>query len=285
VDEVLECSRSVRDERYLYIRNYMPHRPRMPFSDYSEVGHIRRELRRLHEEGKLHGDTAWLMAPSKPAEELYDAAADPHQLRNLAASSAHQAALKRLRGDLRAWILRTRDTAFLPEEEIARRAAGGSPYDIPASQFPLERILDTAELVGRGSQRLPELRARLADPDPAVRYWAATGLCALKGEARAAAEDLRRALKDGAPSVRIAAAEALAQAGGESEAAAVLAECVRSPEARVALQAAIALWYLGEKARPALGAIEQAARETGGPRDQRQYTGWSLKATLARLAR
>ena len=36
VDEVLEIARTVSDGRYQYIRNYMPHRPRMQRSDYSE---------------------------------------------------------------------------------------------------------------------------------------------------------------------------------------------------------------------------------------------------------
>ena len=63
VDEVLEISRAVRDARYHYIRNFLPHRPRMQHSDYSEVGHVRKELRRLHAEGKLSGDQALLYEP------------------------------------------------------------------------------------------------------------------------------------------------------------------------------------------------------------------------------
>ena len=39
----------------------------------------------------LQGDAAWLLAESVPAEELYDTATDPHQLRNLAGLAAHRA--------------------------------------------------------------------------------------------------------------------------------------------------------------------------------------------------
>jgi len=70
VDEVYEFSRSVRDKRYRYIRNYMPHRPRLQHSDYSERTPTRKELRRLAAAGKLTGAVKDFMSPTKPAEEL-----------------------------------------------------------------------------------------------------------------------------------------------------------------------------------------------------------------------
>ena len=51
VDEVYECSRTVCDKRYQYIRNYMPHRGRMQHSNFSERTPIRQEIRRLAAEG------------------------------------------------------------------------------------------------------------------------------------------------------------------------------------------------------------------------------------------
>jgi hypothetical protein len=48
---------------------------------------------------------------------LYDTQADPHEIRNLAASSdaAHQAALKRLRAALDTWMISTQDRGHIPE--------------------------------------------------------------------------------------------------------------------------------------------------------------------------
>jgi arylsulfatase A-like enzyme len=44
------------------------------------------------------------MAPQKPPEELYDLKADPHELHNLAHSTAHEMVLKDLREALRKWM-------------------------------------------------------------------------------------------------------------------------------------------------------------------------------------
>jgi N-sulfoglucosamine sulfohydrolase len=73
-------------------------------------------MRRLHAQGKLTGPAADLMKPFPP-EMLYDTQADPHEIRNLAASSnaAHQAALKRLRAALDTWMISTLDRGHIPE--------------------------------------------------------------------------------------------------------------------------------------------------------------------------
>ncbi len=285
VDEVLECSRTVCDSRYQYIRNYLPHRPRMQRSHYSEVTPIRKELRRLAAAGKLAGGAAWLMQPAKPPEELYDITRDPHEIRNLAGSPEHREILERMRKALRDWMIRTRDTGLLPEPELVRRAAGGSPYDMARQPgaFDVERILEAAELVGRGVKKLPELEALLEDKDSAVRYWAAAGLTALGAEARPAAGALRKALEDSSPCVRIAAAEALARIGREREALPVLSQCVLDQDSRVQLQAAIALVALGGKARPLKAVLQKALRIESKPQQHRRYVQWALEGLLEEL--
>jgi len=81
VDEVILCSRTVHDGNFQYIRNFHPHRPRMPLSRYSEPTPIRAEIRRLNAEGVLKGDQAWLAQETAPAEELYCLSTDPHEMR------------------------------------------------------------------------------------------------------------------------------------------------------------------------------------------------------------
>ncbi len=80
VDEAYEISRSVRDKRYEYIRNYMPHLPYIQTSFYPDQASIMKELRRLNEEKKLSGPAAFMMGPTKPIEELYDTETDPHEI-------------------------------------------------------------------------------------------------------------------------------------------------------------------------------------------------------------
>jgi HEAT repeat protein len=56
---------------------------------------------------------------------------------------------------------------------------------------------------------IPELKSRLMDANPIVRYWAATAGIILGDKASEMIPELEKALEDELPEVRIAAAEAL----------------------------------------------------------------------------
>ncbi len=304
VDEVYEMSRAVRDARYKYIRNVMPHRPRMPYSTFSERTPTRKELRRLAAAGELSGPAKLLMAPTKPAEELYDTHADPHELHNLAGSPEHRTTLERFRGVLHAWMIDTRDTGLLAEADMHARAGGKSPYDMARrpGAFPVRRILEAAELVGRGPEKMPDLIRRLTDADAGVRYWAATGLAALGEKASPAKDALSAALADVSPPVRFAAAEACChlarEPGGSSQtptrsqragpavrtrAVSALADGLQHPDPRVRLHAAIALSAVGEHARPAIPRMRTALKKHQGRGDYPLFTRWALERALAEL--
>jgi arylsulfatase A-like enzyme len=55
VDEAYDMSRCVRDKRYKYIRNFMPHLPYVQPSDYCDQAEIMQELRRVAKEGGMAG--------------------------------------------------------------------------------------------------------------------------------------------------------------------------------------------------------------------------------------
>lgn len=117
-DETVFRIRTVRDARYRYIRNFTPERPFLQQNRYKETAYpMIAVMRRLHAEGKLDAVQAALLAPTMPAEELYDTAADPHEIRNLAASTdpEHRAALGRLRTVLEQWLAETDDQGRFPE--------------------------------------------------------------------------------------------------------------------------------------------------------------------------
>ncbi len=162
----------------------------------------------------------------KAPEELYDLRNDPEEVRNLAASPEHRAVLERLRQALREHILLVRDVCFLPESELHSRSEGATPYEMARddAKYPLKRILAAAELAsGLDPAALPGLARLLADPDSAVRYWAALGYL-MRGQAAVTQGQapLRKALKDASTSVRIVAAQALGQFGGAEDRAAAL---------------------------------------------------------------
>jgi uncharacterized sulfatase len=123
MDETPDRIRSVRDERYRYVRNFRPELPYAQRVQYGEMMPTMRVWREWNKAGKLQGPQNLFFAPTKPGEELYDTQSDPHEVNNLAASTAleHQAKLKELRAALDAWLKETDDLGAVPEEELVRR--------------------------------------------------------------------------------------------------------------------------------------------------------------------
>ncbi len=288
VDEAYDLARSVRNRRYLYIRNYMPHLSYNQPSAYSDQGEIRNEITRLAAEGKLKGPQLHYAGPTRPREELYDVAKDPKQLHNLADSPEHKAALQEMRRLHARWMADSRDVAFLPEVELWRRSEDATPYQMAreTDRYPQKRILEAADLVGRGPDALPRQVELLAGADAACRYWAAVGLRALAAGAAPAADALTKALADPAPNVRIEAAGALAAMGRTEKAMPLLTKELAAEDANIALHAARTLQLLGEKARPALDALRAAAkdaRKRKGP--LAMYIRFSTDAAVKQLGR
>jgi arylsulfatase A-like enzyme len=93
-DETVERLRSVRTERWLYLRNGYPARPHLQPNAYKDKKSIVQTLRQLHGEGKLDDlQERLLFSPTRPSEELYEWQKDRHQVRNLAGDPAYQEAL------------------------------------------------------------------------------------------------------------------------------------------------------------------------------------------------
>jgi arylsulfatase A-like enzyme len=220
MDERYDMVRSVRNERYVYIRNYMPHLIYGQHIDYMFQTPTTRVWRRLYDEGKLAPPKTYFWEP-KPAEELYDLQADRDEVHNLADSPQHQAILEQLRQANKEHLLRIRDAGFLSEAEQHRRSAGTTMYEMghDAQKYPLERIFGIAEVASsRKSDVLYQLQRAMKDEDGAVRYWAAMGLLIREPSAvETARADLREALKDESPSVRVVAARALGQFGNADD--------------------------------------------------------------------
>jgi arylsulfatase A-like enzyme len=111
-DETVFRLRTVRDDRYRYIRNFTPDQPFLQPNAYKERAYpVWNLLKELHAAGKLTPAQEVLCQPTMPAEELYDLENDPHESHNLAESAEpeHQQALVRLRALVEAWIEQTDD--------------------------------------------------------------------------------------------------------------------------------------------------------------------------------
>lgn len=115
-DETVERLRSVRDDQYLYIRNFYPQRPHLQPNVYKDSKSIVQRLRELHELKQLDPLVeSLLFSPTRPEEELYDWKEDRFQIHNLADDPAHQEILVKLRHRLDRWIVETHDHG--PESE------------------------------------------------------------------------------------------------------------------------------------------------------------------------
>lgn len=131
-DETMEHLRCVRTERFKYIRNYMPDRPHLQPNRYKDDKAIVQQLRELHAAGKLNDlQEKLLFAPKRPAEELYDLTADPHEINNLAADAKFATTLAAMRKKLADWEESTGDQGRTPEpmamydSDMAVHLAGG----------------------------------------------------------------------------------------------------------------------------------------------------------------
>ena len=231
MDERQDMVRSVRDGRYIYIRNYTPHLKHGHFSSYKYLFESARAWRTLHEAGELDEVQRRVWEP-KPPEELYDLDQDPHEIENLVDSDEHQDVLQRLRQAHRGHMFAIHDAQFLPEAEMHHRAKGTtapwteaaegrSIYEMvrDSEQYPLERLFEMAETAaGYSLDDVPALVNAMDDEDAGIRYWAAMGVLIRGAEAfETAASEVRQAIDDESPSVRVVAAETLVRYGGENE--------------------------------------------------------------------
>lgn len=117
--DAVDRIRSVRTERFNYIRNFYPDRPYTQRSGYKELQYPGMTVARtLKQQGKLTGPPAAFWADTRPAEELYDLKKDPDETKNLADDPQFQEVLNKLRGDLDRWIAATGDQGQYPEPQL-----------------------------------------------------------------------------------------------------------------------------------------------------------------------
>jgi uncharacterized sulfatase len=155
MDETYDMMRAVRDKRYRYIKNFYPGRPYAQYIAYMEEMPILQEMRRLYKDhfnalspayGKALNETQLLyFRPEKPTEELYDLTTDPHEVKNLAASPAHQDVLKRMRAALDQWQKETKDLGLMPELDLRERMRPGGIWQKVAS--PILKASETGDAV------------------------------------------------------------------------------------------------------------------------------------------
>ena len=102
------------------LRNYLPHKIYGQHVNYMFQTPTTAIWRRLHDEGKLTPAQDIFWGP-KPAEELYELAADPDEINNLAGLPEHQEALLRLARRSGSWLWRFAMWDFCPRGRFILR--------------------------------------------------------------------------------------------------------------------------------------------------------------------
>lgn len=294
MDERYDLIRTVRDKRYVYLRNYMPHKIYGQYIAYMFETPTTRIWKERYDQGKLKAAQKHFWE-TKPAGELYDLSKDPDEVNNLASSPEHQAILKRLRKAQQDLAKEIRDVGFLPEAEIHSRSKGSTPYEMghDPKKYPAERIIGTAELASSlKPEAMPALVKASVDTDTAVRYWAVMGILMRGTEAvKKEAALLRKALAgDSSPCVRVVAAEALGRYGTDEDAKksmAVLLELAPADKNGpfVSMLALNAIEALVTRIKPPKDAILALPKEdpAAHPRANREYVSGLISEVLEKL--
>ncbi len=152
IDEVFDFARSIRTNRFLYIRNYMPYYGWNQRSVYPDQSEIRHELYRTPLGEMTEAQQAYA-GPERPREELYDVGGDPQQIKNLAGDAEHAETLATMRQRLREEALKIRDLGYLPERDQVRLAKSRLSFELASGSNPLDMELLIDQVESRFEER------------------------------------------------------------------------------------------------------------------------------------
>ncbi len=262
MDERIDLVRSVRDKKYRYIRNYMPHKIYGQYIEYLWRAPSMQSWEAAYKAGTLN-ETQRKFWEKKPAEELFDIAADPHNVKNLAGDPKYKAVLEKMRKANRDYLIDIKDVGFLPEAMMEETSNIIPLYDYARSgHYDVKKVIEVAELASLGDpSNISKIMKMLVDKDPIIRYWAATGCTILGARATPAKYDLLALLDDKEVSVRIAAAEALTHLGEKSKAVQALTTALSSDIQMARVQALNVLEQLGPDASASFPTVKKLLDE------------------------
>lgn len=215
MDERIDMSRAIRNDRYLYIRNFMPYRPQGVYLSYMFQTPTTRVWRQAYRDGRLSPEQAAFWEP-KPIEELYDLESDPYNVRNLATDPNLVTIKEELRRELQRIMIDSKDLGIIPES-IVKSERFDPDWDwtemVNAAFFDLSKPLDEMQI---------------SHANPVVRYWLTQSILtsihdpAIPGDERVLSL-VDKLQNDPETSVQIVAYEIIATAGDDRQREAAIA--------------------------------------------------------------
>ena len=208
-DEKYDLVRTMRIGKYFYMRNLQGFYPDALQNNYRYRMLAFTEWRELFNAGKLNSAQSQFHQP-RPAEQLYDVEADPHQIHNLAADPKHALVLNTLRTALNKKLRDINDLSFYPESQMVKAALGnGVAYGKKHSQ-EIAHLADIADLALKPfAVAQKPLAKAMASANPWERYWACTTAAVIGQPAKPLVPNAKKLLKDKNLMVRMRAAEFL----------------------------------------------------------------------------
>lgn len=249
-DNGIDMVRSITDGKYLYSRNYMPFMPELRYIRYFEISDIKQQMRQDLAENRLTSLQKHLFE-ARPAEYLYDIENDLWETQNLMSNPDVRPVLKRMRKQLKADILNSRDVMFLPEYEIESLSQTTTPYQfrLDKGNYPINEIYKAASLSGKRGDEVAEQQSELlGSPNKIIRYWAIVGLRSQSSKVLSPyGDDIVDAMQDDYPPVAVTASAIAYQEFNSKEAENFLKDYCKSDSMNLALMAINYLLYVQNK--------------------------------------
>ena len=213
-DEKYDFVRTIRKGRFHYMRNYQPFNFDALYNRYRYLQPAYREWLELYRAGKLNAEQSQFFC-ARPAECLFDLAADPAEVKNLARDPAHAGVLREMRGLLQQQVKSMPDLSFIPEPVFLTEGKDNPTAFGHERRNEIARLVDIADLsLIPFGQAEPQIARALDSENALERYWGLI-VCSSFGRDAASFYDRARELAASDPSnlVRVRAAEFLGLTG------------------------------------------------------------------------
>lgn len=232
MDERCDNVRAIRDQKLLYVRNYMPYAPWGQRLNYLWKMKATLAWEQHHREGKTNTVTGRFFG-TKPMEELYDTTVDPDNVNNLINDPQYAKDIARLSNALDQWQVEKFDSGLIPESEVVKRSeeCGKTIYEMVRDPelYDLKAYQSaSATALEKDVANLPLLYKNLTATDSGVRYWAVVGCFNLQNKTSLDMELIEKCLSDQSHHVRAMAAWILYRGGDKESAQACWNELLRN---------------------------------------------------------
>ena len=272
MDERYDMCRAVRGDKFRYIHNYMPYRIYGQHINYLWRAPSIRSWEKVWKKGKCNAiqSAFW---NTKPPEELYDTEKDPWEVNNLASDPAFKDTLVKMRKACDEWEKSIRDAGFIPEAMLSQLAGDVPFYDyMHSGKVNMDSLIAAANVATLGSKDdLARDITLLKNKFAPLRFWGATGLLILEGDARPALKELLAALNDPYPDVVSVAAEAVYKLGEKEKARKALIRVLNWPEQMARTRALNVIDALNDNSPEIQNAVSALVKRYGDSSDKKAY--------------